>query len=160
MKLIMSKYSVFKYPLILLIFGLMVGCGAIKEIPVTTVEKVVVRDSVIYVSDTIEVPVPYEVIKEIVPQDTVSVLKTSVALSEAKIEKGLLSHSLEQKGTIPTRIDTFYVTQIKEVEKMVEVPIEVKIEKKVVPDWCWWNLVYSVILSLLVGFWLYLKFIR
>lgn len=156
----MKIYNVIKYPLILLIFGLVVGCGAVKEIPVSTVEKIVVRDSIIYVCDSIEVPVPYEVIKEIVPQDTISVLKTSVASSVAKVEKGTLTHSLEQKGSVPARIDTFYVTQIKEVEKMVEVPVEVKVETKVVPVWSWWCLIYAIILTLLVAFGLYLRFTR
>lgn len=156
----MRKLSLLKYPIILLIFGLVVGCGTIKEIPVATVEKVVVRDSIVYVSDTIEVPVPYEVIKEIVPQDTVSVLNTSIASSTAKVEKGMLSHSLEQKGTLKTQIDTFYVTKYVEKIKEVEVPIEIQVEKKVVSEWCWWNLVYSVILTLLVAFYAYLKFTR
>ena len=154
------NFKVIKYPLILLIFGLIVGCGTTREIPISTVEKVVVRDSIIYVSDTIEVPVPYEVIKEMVPQDTISILRTSVALSEAKVEKGTLSHRLEQKGTIPARIDTFYVTKYVEKIKEVEVPVEIQVEKKVVPVWSWWNLVYSVILTLLVAFALYLKFSR
>ena len=156
----MRKLSLLKYPIILLIFGLVVSCGTIKEIPVATVEKVVVRDSIIYVSDTIEVPVPYEVIREIVPQDTVSVLNTSVASSTAKVENGMLSHSLEQKGALKTQIDTFYVTKYVEKIKEVEVPIEIQVEKKVVPVWCWWNLVYSVILTLLVAFAAYLRFTR
>ena len=134
------------------------GCGTIREIPVETVEKIVVRDSIIYVCDSIEVPVPYEVIREIVPQDTVSILNTSIASSTAKVEKGMLSHSLEQKGTLKTQIDTFYVTKYVEKIKEVEVPIEIQVEKKYIPEWCWWCLIYAIILTLLVAFAVYLRF--
>ena len=145
--------------IILIIFAIcvMCGCSTIKEVPVQTVEKVVVRDSVVYVKDTVEIPIPYEVIKEIVPQDTVSILKTSVASSEAKIEKGMLHHKLEQKGTVKTQIDTFYVTQIKEVEKLVEVPIEVVKEVKHIPVFFWWSLVFNIVIVLIWVFRIYLK---
>ena len=133
---------------LLLFIPLFMGCGTIREIPVETVEKIVVRDSMIYVCDSIEVPVPYEVIREIVPQDTVSILNTSIASSTAKVEKGMLSHSLEQKGTLKTQIDTFYVTKYVEKIKEVEVPIEIQVEKKYIPEWCWWCLIYAIILTL------------
>lgn len=135
-----------------------VGCGTIKEIQVQTVEKVIVRDSLIYVTDSIIVEVPKEVIKEIVPQDTVSILKTSVATSEAKVHKGMLTHTLEQKGTIKTIIDTFYITQIKEVEKMVEVPIEVEVIKYRRDTIYWLSIILNIVGLLLFLFRMYLKF--
>lgn len=148
---------VIKYPLLLLIFGLVLGCGSIKEIPVQTVEKVVVKDSVVYIRDSVLVEVPVEKIVQVLPADTTSQIATSLAFSEAKITSGILTHSLEQKGQIKAKIDTFYVTQIKEVEKYVDVPIEVIVEKKFIPTWAWISLIINIVITLLIAFRLYLK---
>lgn len=135
----------------------LVGCASIKEIPVQTIEKVEYRDSIVYVKDTITIPIPVEKIVQVVPQDTTSQISTSLAFSEAKIEEGRLTHTLEQKGQIKAKIDTFYITQIKEVEKMVEVPIEVVKEVKHIPEWCWWSLIFNVIVLCFIAFRIYLK---
>ena len=145
---------------LLLFIPLFMGCAAIKEIPVTDYEKIVYRDSTVYIRDTVTIEVPKEIIKEIVPQDTVSQIATSLAFSEAKIEKGLLHHTLEQKGEIKTVYDTIvtvqYVDRIVERDKI----IEVEVEKKYIPEWCWWCLIYAIILTLLVAFYAYLRFRR
>lgn len=135
----------------------LMGCGTIKEIPVQTIEKIEYRDSIIYIRDTVKIPVPYEKVVEILPSDTTSQIRTSLAFSEAKIEKGMLHHSLEQKGQLEAKIDTFFVVEY--IDRIVEkeVPVGVEIEKKVTPEWCWWNLIYSIVLSLLVGFYIYIK---
>lgn len=145
---------------LLLFIPLFMGCAAVKEIPVTDYEKIVYRDSTVYIRDTVTIEVPKEIIKEIVPQDTTSILRTSVALSEAKIEKGMLHHKLEQQGQIKTVYDTIvtvqYVDRIVERDKIVEV----EVEKKYIPEWCWWCLIYAIILTLLVAFYAYLRFRR
>ncbi len=135
----------------------LVGCATIKEVPVQTIEKIEYRDSLIYVKDTIKIDVPVEKIVYVGPADTTSQISTSLAHSEAKIEQGILTHTLEQKGQIKAQIDTFYITQIKEVEKMVEVPIEVVKEVKHIPNWCWWSLIANVIVVCFIGFRIYLK---
>ena len=135
----------------------LVGCASIKEIPVQTIEKIEYRDSLVYIKDTITIPIPVEKIVQVVPQDTTSQISTSLAFSEAKVEKGILTHTLEQKGQIKTKIDTFYITQIQEVEKMVEVPIEVVKEVKHIPNWCWWSLIFNVIVLCFIAFRIYLK---
>ena len=150
-------YITFFLPWILALL-LIVGCGTIKEVPVQTIEKVVVKDSVVYVNDTITIEIEKEKIVEVVPADTVSQIATSLAFSEAKIEKGMLHHSLEQKGQIKVKIDTFYVTQIKEVEKLVEVPIEVIKEVKYIPEWAWYSVIFNVIVLCFIAFKIYLKF--
>ena len=135
----------------------LVGCATIKEIPVQTIEKIEYRDSLIYVKDTIKVDVPVEKVVYVGPADTTSQISTSLAHSEAKIEQGILTHTLEQKGQIKAQIDTFYITQIKEVEKMVEVPIEVVKEVKYIPNWCWWSLIINVLGLCLFIFRIYIK---
>ncbi len=143
---------------IVLCFPVIISCSTLKEIPVQTIEKEIIRDSLIYIRDTVEVPVPYEKIVEVLPKDTTSILRTSVAQSEAKIEKGMLHHRLEQNGVVKAQIDTFYLT--KTVEKIVEkeIPIEIEIEKKVIPNWCWISLVINIVILLLMAFKIYLKF--
>ena len=145
-----------KLMILLMILGIS-SCASLKEIPVESYEKIVYRDSTIFIVDTIEVPIPVEKIVEIVPQDTTSILSTSLATSEAKIEKGMLHHSLEQKGTIKTIIDTCYITQIKEVEKMVEVPIEVEVIKYKRDNIFWFSIIFNVIVLCFIAFKIFFK---
>lgn len=149
----------FIFGLILLVMILFsfIGCSVIKEIPVETIEKMVVRDSIIYVTVTDTVQVPYEVVKEVLPTDTTSVLSTSVATSTAKVEKGTLTHRLEQKGSIPVQIDTHFITQIKEVEKYVEVPIEVEVIKYKRDTIFWLSIIFNIAVLLVIAFKIYLK---
>lgn len=148
---------VIKYPLLLLILGLVLGCGSIKEIPVINTEKIVYRDSTIYIRDSVFIEVPKEVIKEIVPEDTTSILRTSVALSEAKIEKGMLHHRLEQKGQVKAQIDT--VVTVQYVDRIIEkeVPIEVEVIKYKRDTIFWFSIIFNVIVLLLTAFKIYLK---
>lgn len=149
----------FIFGLILLVMILFsfIGCSVIKEIPVETIEKMVVRDSIIYVTVTDTVQVPYEVVKEVLPTDTTSILSTKLATSTAKVEKGTLTHTLEQKGTIPVQIDTHFITQIKEVEKYVEVPIEVEVIKYKRDTIFWLSIILNIAVLLVIAFKIYLK---
>lgn len=146
--------------LIALVAILMVGCGTIKEIPVQTIEKIEYRDSLIYIKEIVEVEVPKEVIKYVGPADTTSTLTTSLAHSEAKIDKGILTHTLEQKGSVKAQIDTFYVVEY--VDKIIEreIPIEVEVEKEVIPNWMWWAFIYAIVLTLLLAGYIIIKIKR
>lgn len=141
---------------------LTVGCGSVREIPVQTVEKVVVRDSVVYINDTITVEVPFERIVEVVPEVDTSYLKTSVAESVAYLDtaKRQIHHTLEQKGTVNTKVDTVVIT--KNIEKIVyeEVPIEVEIVKYKRDNIFWYSIIFNVIIILFIVFKIYLKFIK
>lgn len=138
------------------ILGLLlcISCSTVKYVPVQGEKIVEYRDTTVYVKDTVTVVVPREVVKEIVPKDTTSILRTSVALSTAKIEKGMLHHKLEQKGTIKTKIDT--VVKVQYVNQYIdkEIPVEVQVEKKYIPKWCW----YSLIINALILAWFAAKF--
>jgi hypothetical protein len=118
--------------LIILVLGLLtVSCGTIKEVPVQTVEKVVYRDSLIYVNDTLTIPVPYEKIVEVLPEVDTSHLETSVAKSTAYLDtaKRKLHHTLEQKGSIKYVHDTVHVVEY--IDRIIEkdVPVEVEVIK-------------------------------
>ena len=46
----------------------------------------------------------------------------------------------------------------KEVIKEVEVPVEVQVEKKHIPQWVWYSVIFNVIVLCYIGFKIYLKF--
>ena len=130
----MKKIITYFIPaLIILAIGLlmMTSCAGIKQIPVQTVEKVVYRDSLIYINDTIKVEVPKEVVREVVPQIDTSYLKTSLAESVAYLDttERKLHHTLTQKGEIKIKYDT--IVKVQYVDRIVEkeVPVEVEVIK-------------------------------
>lgn len=141
----------------ILAIGLMVGCSSVKYVPIQGETIVEYKDTTIFIRDTIEIEVPKEIVKEIVPQDTVSVLKTSVALSEAKIYNGSLHHKLEQKGTVKTQIDT--VIKVQYVDKYIyeEVPVEVEVIKYKRDTIFWISIIFNVMVLMIVAFKIYLK---
>ena len=110
---------------------MMCSCGHLKEIPIQYVDRIEYRDSLIYVHDSVEVQVPVEVVKEVLPALDTSYLKTSVAESIAYLDttKKQLCHTLEQKGTIKTVYDT--IIKVEYVDRFVEkeVPVHVEVVK-------------------------------
>ena len=150
----MRKLKMILWQFILVVI---IGCGSVKNIPINTNTQVIVRDSIVRIKDTVSVEVPKEIVKEIVPQDTISVLKTSLAISIAKVENGKLNHELQQQGTVKVRIDTCYVTKIEEKITYQEVPVEVIKEVKHIPNWVKYSLLVNIGLILLIGVRLYSK---
>ena len=134
-----------------------VSCSTTKSIPVQTIEKIEYRDSIVYVNDTITIEVPKEKVVYVRPADTLSKISTSLAFSEAKVEKGILTHTLEQKGQMKAKIDTFFM--VKYIDRIVEkeVPIEVEVEKPYIPTFFWIMAIYAAIITLLIAFKAYLK---
>ena len=142
---------------ILILLFVLVSCGATKSIPVQTIERIEYRDSIVYVNDTITIEAPKEKVVYVRPADTLSQISTSLAFSEAKVEKGILTHTLEQKGQIKAKIDTFFM--VKYIDRIVEkeVPIEVEIEKPYIPTFFWIVAIYAAVITLLIAFRFYLK---
>jgi hypothetical protein len=116
--------------LALLVAGLLVttSCGTIKEVPIQYIDKIEYRDSLVYVHDTVEVEIPVEKIKEVVPALDTSYLKTSVAESVAYLDtaKRQLHHTLEQKGSIKIQYDT--IIKVEYVDRLIEKEIPVQVE--------------------------------
>lgn len=142
---------------LLILLLVAVSCGTTKFIPVQTIEKIEYRDSIVYVNDTITIEVPKEKVVYVRPADTLSQISTSLAFSEAKVEKGVLTHTLEQKGQIKDKIDTFFM--VKYIDRIVEkeVPVEVEIEKPYIPTFFWIVTIYAAIITLLIALKAYLK---
>ena len=142
---------------ILILLLVAVSCSTVKYVPVETIEKIEYRDSIVYVNDSIFIEVPKEKVVYVGPADTLSKISTSFAFSEAKVEKGVLTHTLEQKGEIKTKIDTFF--KVKYTDRIVEkeVPVEVEVEKPYIPTFFWIVAIYAAVITLLIAFRLYLK---
>ena len=142
---------------ILILLLVAVSCGTTKYTPVQTIERIEYRDSIVYVNDTITIEVPKEKVVYVRPAATLSQISTSLAFSEAKVEKGILTHTLENKGQIKAKIDTFY--KVKYTDRIVEkeVPVEVEVEKPYIPTFFWIVTIYAAIITLLIAFKAYLK---
>lgn len=134
------------------------GCSVIKEVPIETVEKIEYRDSLVYVHDTLTIPVPYEKIVEVLPEVDTSYLETSVAKSTAYLDTGRrkLHHTLEQTGTIKYIHDTVHVVEYVDRVYEKEVPVEVEVIKYkrdtlfwVLAGWALLCIAYAIIKILL-----------
>ena len=144
---------------ILILLLVAVSCGTTKYTPVQTIEKIEYRDSLIYIKDTITIPIEKEVIKEVIPSIDTSYLETSVAKSVAYLDtaKRQLYHTLTQEGEVKTIIDTTHI--ITYVDRIVEkeVPVEVEVEKPYIPVFFWIMAIYAAIITLLITFKAYFK---
>ena len=59
----------------------------------------------------------------------------------------MLRGEIENKDTVPLKKEIKWKEKIieKEVIKEVEVPVEVPVEKKIIPKWCWYSVIFNVI---------------
>ena len=137
---------------ILLIYA--VGCSTIKYVPVKETEYVTVTETL--VDTVIKWTPPIEkVSKE--TKDTTSIVETSLAKSTATVSNGTLHHEIEnKKDSIKTKI--VYKDKIITKTEYKEIPVEVEVEKKVVPSWCWWSLAINILATIVFAIRLYFRF--
>lgn len=138
--------------IIFILICVSISCGTIKQVPMQTIEKVVYRDSVVYVHDSITVKVPFETVKEVLPDIDTSYLKTSIAESVAYLDtaKKKLHHTLTQNGEIKTKYDT--IIKIEYEERLIEREIPVEVEKiKYKRDALFWVLAVWAIICIIYG---------
>ena len=93
--------------MIILLALLLCACSGIKQVPVQSVEKIVYRDSLIYLKDTLHIQVPVEVIKEVIPAIDTSYIKTSIAESTAYLDttQRKLVHTLKQRRLLQRQLN-------------------------------------------------------
>ena len=134
----------------IMLFG---SCRSTTQIPVQTIEKIVYKDTVIYLHDSILVKIPYEKVKEVLPVIDTSYLKTSVAESIAYVDtlKKKLHHTLTQKGEIKIVHDTIVKFQYIDVIIEKEVPVEVEVIKYKRDALFWWLLGWAIFCLILIG---------
>ena len=140
--------------LICLIILLLTSCSTIKYVPVKETEYVTVTETL--VDTVIKWAPPIEnVDKE--TRDTTSTVETSLAKSTATVSNGTLHHTIEnKKDSIKTKI--VYKDKIIKQTEYKEVPVEVEVEKKVVPVWCWWLLGINILVAIVFVIRLYFRF--
>lgn len=153
----MKKYIKFlNYFLVIVFFALPIGCCGTKktkQIPVIQVEKTVIKDSTIYIRDTIYIPLPTEE-KEVKTTADSSHLETSLAKSDAWIDStGHLNHTLKNKEVVYKYIyDTVVVTNTVTEYKEKPVIVEVEVPKPYYPKW---SIILMVIAGVSIGYWIY-----
>ena len=140
--------------LLFLILLLFVSCSTIKYVPVKETEYVTVTETLV---DTVIKWAPPIEKTDNETKDTTSTVETSLAKSTATVSNGTLYHSIEnKKDSIKTKI--VYKDKIVERIEYKEVPVEVEVEKKVVPDWCWWLLGINILVIIGFAIRLYFRF--
>ena len=144
----------------ILVLFLMVGCSSVKYIPVQGNKVIEYRDTTVYVKDTVTIEVPREKIVEVIPDIDTSYLSTDVAKSTAYLDKSRkkLHHTLEQCGTIKTKIDT--VIKIQYINSYVdkEIPVEVEVVKYKRDNLFWFSIIFNILIVLIIILKIYLKF--
>ena len=140
--------------ILFLILLLFVSCSTIKYVPVKETEYVTVTETLV---DTVIkwMPPVEKVDKE--TKDTTSTVETSLAKSTATVSNGTLHHTIEnKKDSIKTKI--VYKDKIVTKTEYKEVPVEVEVEKKVVPSWCLWMLGINILVIIVFAIRLYFRF--
>lgn len=150
-----------------------IGCGSIKQVPITNTTETAYRDSLIlrdstrFIDSVIYVQVPREKVMEIISQIDTSYLETSVAESVAYVDTNslMIVHSLENKDTVIKEKIVYkdrYITETKIVYRdtiqMKEIPVEVEVEKVKYPKTYWWLLGFFVIVVGIFIVKIYFKF--
>ena len=131
--------------LILLLFA---SCSTIKYIPVKGEDiyhtEYITKDSIVYT--------PVEVIKEVVPELDTLYMETSAAKAKAYLDTNLNT----LKGEMKNKKEIIYKDKIVYRDSIIiqkqEIPVEVEVEKKVVPGWVYYSLGLNIlILSIFLG---------
>lgn len=140
--------------LLLFILLLLTSCSTIKYIPVKGEDiyhtEYITKDSIVYT--------PVEVIKEVVPELDTLYMETSVAKAKAYLDTNLniLKGEMKNKKEIIYKDKIVYRDSI--IIQKQEIPVEVEVEKKVVPSWCWWLLGINILVMIYFIVRLYFRF--
>ena len=147
----MKYFNIAALTLLCLLF---VSCGLVKhvEVPIQTIEKVVYRDTTIYIRDSIKISVPYERVKEVVAILDTSYIKTGISESIAYVDtlKRKIHHTLTQSGYVHSKLDT--IVKLQYVDKIIknDVPIKVEVVKYKRDALFWVLTAWAIICILLV----------
>ena len=155
-------YSIFTASLVMIV--MLLGCGTVKHQPTTTTQTTtIIKDSIRWKDSTVLVPIPVERYVDVVRQYDTLRLETSMAKSEAFVDtlthtlKGNLEHKPEALKTVIKYKDRI-VVEYRDSIVTKEVPVEVEVIKPKTPRWAWRLLVFDVLVALVFGAYLYLKF--
>lgn len=136
---------------------LMTGCAA-KRVTSKNIQQdsvsVEVRERVEYITDTVEVVIPY-IAERVTTRDTVSLLENDYAISEAIIEGEFLTHTLQTKPQLrQVQIKTPRLRRDSIVFRNIYRDVEVEVERdltfaqKAQINGFWLFFIATIILSL------------
>ena len=116
------------FPFILLFLS--VACSVTRQVTPREQTTVEVRTNTVYVPDTVYIEIP-RIVEKVQTLDTISVIDTKYAVSEAQVSNGVLAHSLEVKSVKEPAIvqkqivykDSIIVREV-DVDHYIEVPAE------------------------------------
>ena len=140
--------------LLLFILLLLTSCSTIKYVPIKGEDiyhtEYITKDSIVYT--------PVEVIKEVAPELDTLYMETTVAKAKAYLDTNLniLKGEMKNKKEIIYKDKIVYRDSI--VIQKQEIPVEVEVEKKVVPSWCWWLLGINILVIIGFAIRLYFRF--
>lgn len=145
------------------LFLLVVGCGTVHHLPSENSHvSITIKDSIRWKDSTIYVQVPVERYVDVVPVYDTLKLESTLAKSVSYVDtvthtlKGNLEHKPEALKTVIKYKDRI-VTEYRDSISIKEVPVEVEVIREVVPKWCWWSLVFNVVVLLVFAVRVYLK---
>ena len=133
---------------------MLASCSTIKYIPVKGEDiyhtEYITKDSIVYT--------PVEVIKEVTPELDTLYMETSVAKAKAYLDTNLnaLKGEMKNKKEIVYKDKIVYRDSI--IIQKQEVPVEVKVEKKVVPKWVYYSLGLNILVAIGFVIRLYFRF--
>ena len=135
--------------LIYMLILLLSSCSTIKYVPIKNDTATNVKDSIVWHDSTIVNYITKERVVDIVPQYDTLLLETDYAKSMSYVDTThhVLRGEIENKDTVPLNKEIKWKEKIieKEIIKEVEVPVEVLVEKKIIPKWCWFSVIFNVI---------------
>ena len=148
--------------LIYMLILLLSSCSTIKYVPIKNDTVTNVKDSIVWHDSTIVNYITKERVVDIVPQYDTLLLETDYAKSMSYVDTThhVLRGEIENKDTVPLKKEIKWKEKIIEKEeiKEVEVPVEVPVEKKIIPKWCWYSVIFNVIVLYYILFRIYLTF--
>ena len=135
--------------LIYMLILLLSSCSTIKYAPIKNDTVTNVKDSIVWHDSTIVNYITKERVVDIVQQYDTLLLETDYAKSMSYVDTThhVLRGEIENKDTVPLKKEIKWKEKIieKEIIKEVEVPVEVLVEKKIIPKWCWFRVIFNVI---------------
>ena len=119
-----------KHSILFFLSFLSVACSTMKQVTPREQTTVEVRTNTVFVPETVYIEIP-RIVEKVQTLDTISVIDTKYAVSEAQVSNGVLAHSLEIKPVREPAIvqkEIVYrdsvVLQQMDVDHYIEVPAE------------------------------------
>ena len=144
--------------LIYMLILLLSSCSTIKYVPIKNDTVTNVKDSIVWHDSTIVNYITKESVVDIVPQYDTLLLETDYAKSMSYVDTThhMLRGEIENKDTVPLNKEIKWKEKI--IEKEVIKEVEVPVEKKIIPKWCWYSVIFNVIVLCYILFSIYFIF--